>query len=73
MGKMNIFPSALDLRLDWVGLCQGRLDLDCKQITFAEIRPDNGNEVTQLKRVEPYKRLPPCSCLYRQITHPSGS
>ena len=54
---MNICPSSLDLRADWMGLCQSYPDQDSKQITFAEIKPDNGNEVAQLKCVEPYNRF----------------
>lgn len=57
MRKMNICPSSLDLRADWMGLCQSYPDQDSKQITFAEIKPDNGNEVAQLKCVEPYNRF----------------
>lgn len=40
--KMSISLCDLDWRLDWVGLCQSLLDLDCKQIPFCEIGADHG-------------------------------
>ena len=70
MRKMNICPSALDLRADWMGLCQSCPDRDCKQITFAEIKPDNRNEVTQLKCVEPYNRFPDAPVYIGKLPNP---
>ena len=67
---MNICPSALDLRADWMGLCQSYPDQDCKQITFAEIRPDNGNEFTKLKCVEPYNRFPDAPVYIGRLPNP---
>ena len=50
-----------------MGLCQSYPDQDGKQITFAEIKPDNGNEVTQLKCVEPYNEFADAPVyIYRQ-------